>query len=66
MKKLFQVGDLLRYYFASEDKDYHYAVVLENNDPYIVHWLDPEGNPNEEYIINWQESEMPDYFKKIS
>jgi hypothetical protein len=28
--------------------------------------LDPHGNPNDEYIINWRESEMPDYFKKIS
>ena len=65
MKKLFQVGDLLRYHFTDEEKD-HYAVVLENKDPYIVHWLDPEGNPNEEYIIKWQESEMPDYFQKIS
>jgi hypothetical protein len=64
MKKLFQIGDLLRYHFG--DNDYHYAIVLKNDDPYVVHWLDPHGNPNDEYIVKWFESEMPDYFQKIS
>ncbi len=68
MKKLFQVGDLLKYHFSDEEMD-HYAIVLNNkNDKgrYVVHWLDPEGNPNDEYIVEWFESEMSKYFQKIS
>ena len=66
MKKLFQVGDLLKYHFSDEEKD-HYAIVLNiNKERYVVHWLDPEGNPIRQYIVEWFESEMSKYFQKIS
>ena len=61
----YQVGDLLRYHFADEGKD-HYAIVLNNKERCVVHWLDTEGNPNDEYIVEWFEREMTGYFQKIS
>jgi hypothetical protein len=66
VKKLFQVGDLLKYHFSDEEID-HYAIVLNiNKERYVVHWLDTEGNPNDEYIVEWFEKEMTEYFQKIS
>ena len=64
----YQIGDLLRYSFDAEREGYHYAVVLNiNNDGfYRLHWLDIEGNPNSEYIIDWYENEIRDNFDRIS
>jgi hypothetical protein len=50
----YQVGDLLKYHFSDEEID-HYAILLSNKERYVVHWLDTEGNPNDEYIVEWFE-----------
>jgi succinate dehydrogenase flavin-adding protein (antitoxin of CptAB toxin-antitoxin module) len=50
----YQVCDLLKYHFSDEEID-HYAILLSNKERYVVHWLDTEGNPNDEYIVEWFE-----------
>ena len=62
----YQIGDLLRYNSDFEREGYHYAIILNNNGFYRLHWLDIEGNPNSEYIIDWYENEILDNFDRIS
>lgn len=60
----YEIGDLFKFEDGSGDDAY---AILKNidKDYYEIHWLDPVGNPNAEYLTHFSKEDIEKWFRKI-
>lgn len=61
----YKVGDLFK--FADDSGDIALAILreIDKEGYYVIHWLDPEGDPNSDYLTHFLEVDLDKWFRKI-
>ena len=65
MRKKYKAGDLFK--FSDDSGDIALAILkeIDRDGYYVIHWLDPEGEPNSNYLTHFSKEDIEKRFRKI-
>ena len=61
----YKTGDLFK--FSDDSGDIALAILreIDKEGYYVIHWLDPEGDPNSNYLTHFSKDDLEKWFRKI-